>query len=305
MRKTRCVHAVFMVALLMLASAGVMIAQDIPQEMRIQTAVQGKTVIYSKSGEAGQTTSMFLMSELSADKTATGKPYSADAITEFSQALADGNKIYRKTTARVYRDSRGRTRREQPLEGTDIGSGEGQMIIISDPVAGSTWALNPASQTARKTVRSVVTFKTKGKDDASVVAQDKLWRATAGAPMTISGGMAGGWVMITEPHVGDSANSTTEDLGTQVIEGIQTQGTRTTVTIPAGSIGNQLPIQIVSERWYSPDLEVVVMSRQSDPRVGETIYRLTNLDRSEPSPALFDVPANYHVMEGATLKKRD
>ena len=66
------------------------------------------------------------------------------------------------------------------------------------------------------------------------------------------------------------------------IEGVRAEGTRTTMTIPAGQIGNELPINIVSERWFSPDLKVLVMSRQSDPRFGETTYRLTNLSRAEP-----------------------
>jgi hypothetical protein len=84
-----------------------------------------------------------------------------------------------------------------------------------------------------------------------------------------------------------------EDLGTQVIEGIQAQGYRTVTTIPAGEIGNERPIEIVSERWYSPDLQVVVMSRHSDPRMGETKYRLTNISRAEPPRSLFEPPAGY------------
>ena len=88
-----------------------------------------------------------------------------------------------------------------------------------------------------------------------------------------------------------------ETLGTQFMEGIAVEGTRTTLTIPAGQIGNELPINIVSERWFSPDLKVLVMSRQSDPRFGETTYRLTNLSRAEPSPSLFQIPADFKVIE--------
>ena len=95
----------------------------------------------------------------------------------------------------------------------------------------------------------------------------------------------------------EPGNAQQEPLGKQMIEGIQVEGTRSTLTIEAGKIGNELPIQIVSERWYSPDLQVVVMSKHSDPRVGETVYRLTNIVRSEPSPTLFEVPADYKVDE--------
>ena len=91
-----------------------------------------------------------------------------------------------------------------------------------------------------------------------------------------------------------------ESLGTQFMEGVAVEGTRTTMTIPAGQIGNEQPINIVSERWFSPDLKVLVMSRQSDPRFGETTYRLTGLTRAEPSPQLFEIPADFTVIEPGT-----
>ena len=81
------------------------------------------------------------------------------------------------------------------------------------------------------------------------------------------------------------------------MEGVAVEGTRTTMTIPAGQLGNEQPINIVAERWFSPDLKVLVMSRQSDPRFGETTYRLTNLTRAEPSPGLFEIPAGFSVVE--------
>ena len=89
----------------------------------------------------------------------------------------------------------------------------------------------------------------------------------------------------------------TEELGAQDIEGIRAEGTRTTMTVPAGTIGNQLPIETVSERWYSPEMQVVVLTRRSDPRFGETVYRLTNIVRAEPSADLFEVPSDYQVEE--------
>ena len=91
------------------------------------------------------------------------------------------------------------------------------------------------------------------------------------------------------------ANTKVEHLGTQTIEGVSAEGTRITVTIPAGQIGNELPIVTVSERWYSPELQVTVMSTRSDPRTGTTTYKLTNINRAEPSPTLFQVPADYTV----------
>jgi hypothetical protein len=88
-----------------------------------------------------------------------------------------------------------------------------------------------------------------------------------------------------------------EQLGTQVIEGVVAEGTRSTITIPAGTIGNEQPIKVVSERWTSPELKVLVQSRQLDPRFGETTYRLTNIARAEPSPSLFEVPPDFTLVE--------
>jgi hypothetical protein len=90
-----------------------------------------------------------------------------------------------------------------------------------------------------------------------------------------------------------------ESLGTQTIEGVQAEGTRTTFTIPAGQIGNEQPIQVINERWYSPELQVVVMTRHSDPRTGEEVYKLTNINRSEPAHQLFEIPSDYTVKEGS------
>jgi hypothetical protein len=94
-----------------------------------------------------------------------------------------------------------------------------------------------------------------------------------------------------------------ESLGTQSIEGVTAEGMRLTLTIPAGEIGNTLPIELVNEAWYSPELQLVVMSKHRDPRSGEMTYRLTNLSRSEPDRSLFEVPADYTVREGKMLPK--
>ena len=95
----------------------------------------------------------------------------------------------------------------------------------------------------------------------------------------------------------DDADTTKSDLGTQTIEGVPAHGTRVTRTIPAGQIGNVQPIVITTESWYSPDLKVLVMSKSNDPRMGETTYKLTNIQRSEPSPSLFQPPDDYTVKD--------
>jgi len=89
----------------------------------------------------------------------------------------------------------------------------------------------------------------------------------------------------------------TESLGQQTIEGIPATGTRTTRTIAAGAIGNEQPIEVTSETWYSSDLQMVVMSKHNDPQIGETTYTLTNIQRGTPPQSLFEVPANYTIRE--------
>ncbi|HZG54086.1 MAG TPA: energy transducer TonB [Pyrinomonadaceae bacterium] len=102
-----------------------------------------------------------------------------------------------------------------------------------------------------------------------------------------------------EGHIRMSgAKPVKESLGKQTIEGVEAEGTRTTITFPAGMMGNERPINIVSERWYSPELQTVVLTKHSDPRFGETSYRLTNINRSEPARTLFEVPSDYTVKEG-------
>jgi hypothetical protein len=195
-------------------------------------------------------------------KTVKGAPYSATALTESIQTLSNGSKITRTTTASVYRDSEGRTRTEQTLGGIPPFSTEAktrQMILIQDPVAGVHYVLDPANKTAQ---------------------QMKAWSGPRPAN-----------------HPPSSSKENTESLGTQTIDGLQVEGTRSTITIPAGQIGNDQPIEIVSERWYSPELQVVVSSKHTDPRMGEHTYRLTNISRSEPAQSLFSVPSDYTISE--------
>jgi hypothetical protein len=273
-----------------------------------------------------------------------GAPYSAESVTESVQVLSDGNRIARKTPTRIYRDSEGRTRREQ-LSPT----GEVQSVSISDPVAGSMFVLNPAAKTAHRngvimtsptgfatasvspgssgTVTAVRTAEggtrvTASEPTAEVVrrreVETQAVAAAGGGGRGGGGGTAGvyaGTVVypaegVSLPRVvapggfaGGTGTVTKEDLGTQVIEGVVATGTRTTTTIAAGSIGNDLPILIVSEQWFSADLKVLVMTKHSDPRSGETTYRLTNIVQTEPARSLFEVPADY-TLKDAVIRRQ-
>jgi hypothetical protein len=217
----------------------------------------------------------------------TDAPYSAEAITEVTQALADGNRIQRRTSAKVARDSQGRVRREQQAMalGGLVAEADTLIVTISDPVTGTFVTFNQGDKVAMRSRE----FGAAGRMEAIGRLRDP---ATAGGVM-VSPSMGARTFGGAETTVGVD----TQSLGTQDIEGVKAEGTRTTTTIPAGAIGNELPIEMVGERWYSPELQVVVMTRRSDPRFGETIYRLTNIVRAEPAATLFQVPADLRIQE--------
>ena len=298
----------------------------------------------------------FIHNEFSFDsKLVKDAPYSADVVNETIQTLGDGNRIIRNSSSKIYRDSAGRTRREQSLNvvGPWAVSGDAPKIIfINDPVSGVNYNLNPLSKTANKMAlprmgaggggrvssysfsssSSRTTVKGEGgggqakftTDDGNVIvlsgegAEKALAELKASKTATVESSSSDGQktIRVLRPGGGPGvvsgvassggdvmtyfgkAEANRESLGTQTIEGVQAEGTRVTFTIPAGKIGNERPIVTVNEQWYSPELQAVVMSKNSDPRTGETTYRLTNIVRSEPDPGLFQVPSDYTVNEG-------
>jgi hypothetical protein len=237
-----------------------------------------------------------------AEETVIGAPYSAEPVTEMIQTLADGNRIVRKSSAAVYRDSAGRTRREQGLAvlGQMVGGPDRQLVHITDPEAGVNFSLDMQTHTAHKMPVPRITF-----DSAYTPATAIGSTFQVPVPPPSAGGVTGDVVFhqrsIAATRMaavsGTKEAPVVEQLGTQVIEGVAAEGVRSTTTIPAGAIGNEQPISVVSERWTSPELKVLVLSRQSDPRFGETVYRLTNIVRAEPSAALFQVPPDFQVVE--------
>lgn len=218
-------------------------------------------------------TRMFIADEMGLGaKLVKGAPFSAQVLTDFTQTLADGTQIHRTSTGAVYRDSEGRTRREQTLPAVGpLGSAgtPSQMVFISDPAAGFAYILNVSKKTAQK-------IALPASSGQAGVARRRMGGGAAGAANTFKN----------------------EPLGTQVIGGLQAEGTRTTVTIPAGQIGNDRPLAVVSERWYSQQLQTVMLLKHSDPRVGNNVYQLTNINQAEPDQSLFQVPPDYTVSQG-------
>jgi len=356
------------------------------KKLQVQLDETKKNVIFNSQ------TFEFVSGQLISGPPVKGAPYSAEAVNETIQMLADGNRIVQRTTAMQYRDAEGRERRE---ETSAMGA-----VFITDPVAGARFTLHPESRSAEKgplaAFRSIVSPSVAGNVFAysnseslklrgavsqmewvnptawitlnvgnvnwrcataspntltklgwtrssiktgdtvtvnglradgentcvatSVVTSDGTTLAArtegpagiaiarVGEPVTVSingrGGRGGPGTQeftiaaggrLAVGMIGGTGDAKTEQLGNMFIEGVQAQGTRTTTTIPAGDIGNERPINIVDERWYSPDLQMTVMTKHSDPRSGETNFQLKNINRSSPPPNLFEVPSDYTV----------
>jgi hypothetical protein len=270
---------------------------------------------------------------VSSEKQVKNSPFSADAVSESVQTLADGNRIVRSSTSKLYRNSEGRFRREMS---SGMGGGFGSLytigsgVTILDPVGGFRYMIDPEMRTTRQITiapRSELKLitgvdeKMKAELKAAAVAQEgaaverkllaervrgEVSAAVAAVPAVAVTAAVNAHMMAAESLSGANGFYTvgskskwetrTEELGTQNIEGVDADGTRTITTIPAGAIGNERPIEITYEKWYSRELQMVVMSKHNDPRYGEQTYRLTNINRSEPDPSLFSPPNGYKLV---------
>ncbi|HEY1945723.1 MAG TPA: hypothetical protein VGG97_01860 [Bryobacteraceae bacterium] len=232
----------------------------------------------------------------------TAAPYSAQATTERVQTLADGNRIVQTTSGSVARDSQGRVRRDESLPDLKLGGGDApRIVMIDDPVAQVHWTLDAESKRAIKMALPNIKSGPFGVVAGSGIGPTKDFFFAS------TGGAGGGAVVSSGPVLKNSTTSSDSnvvkiDLGTQTVEGVPAQGTRITRTIPAGQFGNEQPMIITTETWYSPDLKVLVMSKSSDPRMGDTTYTLTNIQRSEPAASLFQVPEDYTVRDAPVMQ---
>jgi hypothetical protein len=209
---------------------------------------------------------------LGGGKTVTGAPFTAAFSQATTQVFTDGNHIQRTTNGTLARDSNGRTRRDMTLPAIGDWATSGKtpphVVLIKDPVAAANYILQPDQKIARKLPLRAGRFGKEG----------------GGPP----------------PGFGQNEAATTS-LGTQVVNGISAQGTLTTRTIPAGAIGNEKPVVITVERWYSPDLQMNVLIKRSDPRTGDNVFQVTNVVRTEPDASLFQVPSDYTLKAGGKM----
>lgn len=190
------------------------------------------------------------------DRLVKNSPFSAEIIIENTRRLFDGSIITNQNKGAIYRDGAGRTRREQTID--KIGSfslGEPhKIVLINDFDAKTHYFLDLNRKTFRR-------------------------QPIGDKPL---------------PKIeNELQDGTTESLGTKMLEGVKVEGTRTTFEIPVGQIGNDKSIQVVTEKWFSPDLQMIVMSRHIDPLAGEQVFRLVNIKLGEPSADLFSVPKDF------------
>jgi hypothetical protein len=259
-------------------------------------------------------------------------PYSAEVISERVQNLPDGNQIVNKTSTMNYRDSAGRTRQE-----VRDNKGELKRITIVDTAENTTYLLSPKDKKATKIVMKVdreaaraaadkakeriEQLKKEGKipagehGDGHVIVKRLERTDGSGAPhrtmedvqvrvaQSVSTGLNVELSRVA-PLVANAFNDVkwaqkpaTKDMGTKDFDGVKAEGKMRSYDIPAGEVGNKNPITVSNESWFSPELQITVYSKQSDPRSGDRIYRLAGLKREEPAAALFTVPSDYTVKE--------
>jgi len=205
-------------------------------------------------------------------ETVTGAPYSGVEVRTSQQALAGGNVIQRTEQSTVYRDSQGRVRRETTRTGPD--GQTATRVTISDPVAGVVHELDAKNKTA-------------------------FTRPARFPSPSQMAGTGGARTMGARGRTGQTeANVKRETLAAQSMHGMLASGTLVTHTIPAGTIGNSQAIETVREIWMADDLKVPLMIKVADPRMGTTVTELTNINRSQPDPSLFQVPSDYTVRKG-------
>lgn len=215
-----------------------------------------------------------------------GAPYSADQIQEHVQTLNDGTHITQtQMHMKLYRDSQGRTRTERPLMmALPNGQDSPTVVEITDPVEGVRYTLDTQSKIAHRV---------KVQPPSGAQGRSGILAGAIGPPPQTQ-------VVISQTlpaTVRARIEGQQEKLPLQAIEGVLAEGVRHTIVVPEGAEGNDRPFSITTETWTAPELKMMVLTKSSDPRYGETITKLTNISRSEPDQALFQPPPDYQVVD--------
>jgi hypothetical protein len=205
----------------------------------------------------------------------TGKPFSAVAKSRLVHTLEDGTHIDQTT----YRDAQGRTRNET----------DGRIRIV-DLVAHHNITLDPEARVAVPSFTENTYLP-----NVRELTPDLPVGVGEGRHLPAAPGNSTGTQAKTGKKKGTTNPPNVEDLGVQTVNGVLAHGVRTTLIIPAGSIGNDREFKVVNETWTSEDLHMSIKSMNTDPRFGTSTYELANIVQAAPSAELFQVPAGYTV----------
>lgn len=206
-----------------------------------------------------------------------GAPYSGLEVVQSQETLADGNTITSKRQTSVFRDGQGRVRTEEMIT-PPAGSGRQPytQVTILDYVAGTRYLLDSSTMTVHQSPLRVPPVR--------------------GAGASAGGGAGNPAARLIAPRAGENTPQVAlTALAPQAVNGLLSTGSHHVMTIPAGQIGNERPIQVSRTVWVSNELKVPIQIKASDPRFGTTVMDLTNIVQSEPSPSLFMVPGGYTV----------
>jgi hypothetical protein len=284
-------HLTVAVVLLLLVSATVFVQRQLARDSdRDDTTQTKQSPVKSDTTRAQQ---MLLKDPDGPEFERTmvvNSPFSATLIIETSIQLPDGTLLTKTRTSLIYRDGKGRTRRDwlpEPVSSASVGP---TRSVINDPVAGFTYTLDHKASSAARNVLARLPVRSPAPiETASKKASGR--NQILPMPSTFETGKTA----LRTDTTSDAAPKTPEALGTREIEGVLAEGTRLSFTVPAGTIGNDIPLETAAERWHAPALQTVVLLKRTVGRYGETTYRLTDINRGEPAAALFSVPANYEI----------
>jgi len=235
-------------------------------------------------------------------------PYAAQKMTHSEWRLGDGTVITHDADSKIARDGEGRVREE--VENIHAGSIGGKQlnrdttsVTIADPVDHSVIVMTGTLKIAMR--MGLPTMPAGPGHPGGITPLAPVRLGTAGEPGRSSPvrplqevNLPPGSKVPANP---DDVH--TEDLGKQSLSGALVTGKRTTTVIAMGKIGNDRPITVVHEEWYSPELQLVVKSMDSDPRSGVRTMELQGLTLGEPDAALFRVPEGYKVRDAADMMK--
>ena len=198
-------------------------------------------------------------------------PFSATVDIVSKETLPDGSTNIRTTVSYIARDSAGRIYNERRRLVPTTFKGDPALLsfLIYDPNTHLSTFITPYTHIAHQ----------------RVLQQRQPQVQAANMQPDLLG-----------PHAGGQLTKE-EDLGEETVGNTPLRGIRKTWTVPATLSGTGKDVAIVDEYWYSPDLSVYLIVKHEDPRTGEQIVAVKDIDRSEPEASRFAIPSGYKVVD--------